>query len=95
MFWLTNKKIVFSYALLSGGLNCLIAHFIDISMFNFKYLAMHKMLMHGGAISKLWFCVYTGDNPQATVVPTKSDNDIIFVYNNFVSKTLSDTIHLS
>ena len=30
-----------------------IAPFIDIPMFNVKYLAMHKLQMHGGAISKL------------------------------------------
>ena len=31
----------------------LIATFIDIPMFNIKYLAMHKLQMHAGAISKL------------------------------------------
>ena len=30
--------------------------FIDIPMFDIKYLAMQKVLMHAGAISKLVYC---------------------------------------
>ena len=40
--------------------NDFIAPFIDIPKLNDKYLAMHKVQMHGGAISKLLnsLCLY-------------------------------------
>ena len=36
-------------------LDTFIAHFIEIPMFNVKYLAMYKVQMHGGAIRKLLY----------------------------------------
>ena len=45
----------------------IIASSIDISMFNVKYLAMHTVQVHAGAIRKVLYglCFYTGDNPLA------------------------------
>ena len=42
-----------------------IAPLIDIPMFNIKYLAMHKVHVHAGAIRKLMCgsCACTSDNP--------------------------------
>ena len=39
--------------------------FIDISMFNIKYLATHKVHVHAGTISKLMcgLCACTSNNP--------------------------------
>ena len=38
----------------------LIAPFIDIPMFNVKYLAVHKVQMHAGTVRKLLYvvCLY-------------------------------------
>ena len=40
---------------------------IDIAMFNVKYLSIHKMQMHGGAIRNVLYGMYicTEDNPLA------------------------------
>ena len=39
--------------------------YVDIQKFNIKYLVMHKVQMHTGAIILLEYgsCVWTGDNP--------------------------------
>ena len=45
-----------------------IVPFIDFRKFNIKYLIMHKVQMHAGAIIKqgiVWFYVCTSDNPFA------------------------------
>ena len=36
----------------------IIVHLIDIQMFYIKYLTMHKVQMHAGAIRKLLYGVY-------------------------------------
>ena len=42
------------------------APFIDILMFNMKYLTAHKLQMHAGTISTLLYLfVSMGDNPHA------------------------------
>ena len=44
----------------------LIATLSDIPIFYIKYLIMHKVHMHAGAIRQfLWLFVCTGDNPLA------------------------------
>ena len=44
---------------LSHQVSVLIAPLSDISMFNIKYLTMHKVHMHAGAIRQLLYgCVY-------------------------------------
>ena len=51
---------IFIYCKLS-----IIAPFIDIPMFNVTYLAMHKVQMQAGAISKLLYdlCICKRNNP--------------------------------
>ena len=49
------RKLIFWYALLTKGLWLIIAPSIGIPMDTLKYLAMHKVQIHTGAISKLLY----------------------------------------
>ena len=59
------------------------AHFIDVQMFNVIYLAMRKVKMHAGAISKLLygFASVREDNPRAKSRRLSSRTDAK-TYNN-------------
>ena len=51
--------------------NMLIAHFIDIPLFNIKYLEMQKVQMQAGAIRKFSYCIFGAsvwkDNRQTLI----------------------------
>ena len=53
----------------------IIALFIDNPMFNVKYLAMHKVQMHAGAVSKLVYGSFIESSLFGILLPRPLSND--------------------